>query len=141
MNIGPKRAFCFPLHFQAGMYVMADKFNLQNLKKLAGNKFRIRLQYFEVVKRSPVDPTLTRILEVIQLIYNTTPGNDRGLRDLVVEYVAQHWSAFLALEQFSTFMAANTEFIVEIIEAKGLLCSRCRKDARETRVSLFKTSS
>ena len=35
MNIGPKRAFCFPLHFHAGMYTVAEKFDLKNLKKLA----------------------------------------------------------------------------------------------------------
>lgn len=108
---------------------MAEKFDLRSLKKLAEDKFRTRLQYFKPIaaQRSPVNPTLTRVLEVIHFIYNTTPENDRGLRHLVVGYVARHWSAFLALQQFSRFMAANTEFIIEVIEAKEHVCSRCQK--------------
>lgn len=113
------------------MYIMADKFDMEKLKRLAEEKFRIRLEYYEPVwpERSPVDPTLTRVLEVIHFIYNTTPENDRGLRDLVVGYVARHWSAFLTLQQFSTFMAAHTKFIIEVIEAKAHVCSRCQERA------------
>ena len=70
-----------------------------------------------------------QILDVIRLIYSTTPENDRGLRDLVVRTVAQHWYYFLAFPQFKTFMAANTDFIIDVIEAKESSCSRCEKHA------------
>ena len=124
-------AFDFPLYFHAGMYAMAEKFGMKNLKKLAENKFATALHFFKsgVCIGPPENKAPTRVLEVIHFIYSTTLENDRGLRDLVVGHVAQHWYAFLALQQFKTFMAANMDFIIEVIEAKERVCSRCEKYA------------
>ncbi len=124
-------AFTFPLQFHAGMYAMAEKFDMKNLKKLAEKKFATALHVHEPRVRTeiPGNKALTRVLEVIGFIYNTTPENDRGLRDIIVGHVAQHWYAFLALRQFKRFMATHTDFIIEVIEAKESVCSRCQKYA------------
>ena len=123
--------FDFPLYFHAGMYAMAEKFDLKNLKKLAEKKFATALHFLEPGVRMgpPENQARTQVLEVIRFIYSTTLENDRGLRDLVVGHVAQHWYAFLALQQFKAFMAANMDFIIEVIEAKESVCSRCKKHA------------
>ena len=119
------------INFHAGMYAMAEKFDLKNLKNLAKKKFVTALHCLEPGFNVATlgDKTLTRVLEVIPLIYSTTLENDRGLRDLVVRHVARHWYVFLALKQFKTFMAANTDFIIEVIEAKERVCSRCKQHA------------
>ena len=113
------------------MYAMAEKFDLKNLKKLAEKRFGTALYVLEAA--FPIgaleNKTLHQILEVIRLIYSTTPENDRGLRDHIAGIVARDWYAFLALEEFKTFMAAHTDFIIEVIEAKKSLCSRCKADA------------
>ena len=129
--LGPEHVFYFSLHFHAGMYTMAEKFNLKNPKKLAGKKFLNDLVHLESSGASMARKgnTLTRVLEVIHFIYSTTLENDRDLRDIVVGYVAQNWYAFLALQQFKTFMTGNTEFIIKVIEAKEHVCSRCQKHA------------
>ena len=103
---------------------MAGKFDLKNLKKLAEKKFVIALAVLEPSIRMGGE-TFSQLLKVKDFIYSTTPENDRSLRDLVVGYVAKHWYAFLGLQQFKTFIAANTDFIIEVIEAKELVCSRC----------------
>ena len=123
INIDPKRVFCFSLLVHVGMYTLAENYDLKNLKNLAETKFRTSLQHFKpnVTQASPVDSTLTGVLEVIQVIYNTTPENDRGLRDIVVGYMAQHLTAFLALQHFKTFVAANAEFIIDVIEAREFI--------------------
>ena len=129
--MGSEHALRFPSHFHAGMYAKAEKFDLKNLKKLAREKFVTTLHCLEpgVNVATPGNKTLTRILEVVCFIYSMTLENDRGLRDLVVGYVARNSHAFLALQQFKTFMAANTDFIMEVMEAKGSICSRCNKHA------------
>ena len=131
INMGPAYPHYYAIRFHTEMYTMAEKFDLKNLKKLAETKFLAALQSIEPIvdRGSPVDPTLIRVLQVVPIIYSTTLENDRGLRDPVVEYVARHWYTFLVMQQFKTFMAANTEFIIEVIEAKEHVCSRCQKHA------------
>ena len=121
------------INFHAEMYAMAEKFDLKNLKNLAKRKFVTALHCLEPGFNVTTlgNETLTRVLGVIPLIYSTTLENDRGLRDLVVKHVARHWHLFVALRQFKTFMAANTDFIIEVIEAKETVCGRCKKDSRE----------
>ena len=123
--MGYKDAFIFRLHSHVGMYAMAEKFDLKNLKELAKKKFITTLNDLE----PPVNETLTHVLDVTCFICSTTLENDRGLRDLVVGYVARNSYAFLALPQFKTFMAANMDFIMEVIAAKENICSRCKTDA------------
>ena len=124
-------AFDFPLYFHAGMYAMAEQFDMKNLKKLAEKKFATALHSLESgVRMGPSeDEARTQVLEVIRFIYSTTLANDRGLRGLVVGLMAQHWYAFLALQQFKTFMAANMDFIIEVIEQREGVCSRYKKYA------------
>ena len=111
------------------MYTLAEKFDLKHLKKLAENKFRTSLQLLDlnVAKAPSEDQTVTGLLEVIHYIYNITPEDDRGLRDLVVGYVARHWSAFSDVQQLKTFIGANASFIIEVIEAKERVCNRCQQ--------------
>lgn len=113
-------AFDFPPYFHAAMYAMAEKFDLKNLKKLAEKKFGTALYVLDAIfpiEASGNEP-FSLILEVIRLIYRTTPENDRGLRDLVFRFLARNWDAFLAQQEFKTFiMAANMDFVMGIIAA------------------------
>ena len=123
--MGYEDVFIFRLHSHVGMYAMAEKFDLKNLKELAKKKFITTLNDLE----PPVNETLTHVLDVACFICSTTLENDRGLRDLVVGYVARNSYAFLALPQFKTCMAANMKFTMEVIAAKENICSRCKTNA------------
>lgn len=127
LAMGPEHAFSLPINFHAGMYAMAENFDLKNLKNLAKKKFVRALHRLEpdINMANPGDQTLTLVLDAVCIIYNTTLENDCSLQDLVVRFVAQNSSVFLALQQFKTFMAANTDFFMEVIAAKESVCSQC----------------
>ena len=76
------------LRTNAEMYVMADKFGMGTLMKVAEKKFGAALTDMEALVDCP-DADHSLVLDIIPNIYRTTPEDDRGLRDLVVKHVAQ----------------------------------------------------
>ena len=128
---GPEHSLGYSINFHAGMYAMAEKYDLKHLKNLAKKKFVEALHRLKpgVEVGIPGHQTLTRVLEVACFIYSSTLESDRDLRDLVVGYVARNLHWFLALQQFKAFRAANTDFFMEVMAGKESICSQCKKNA------------
>ena len=74
------------LHVHAQMYSLGDKYDLPGLKKEAVRRFINDIAIPGDKKRE----TLT-LLSVIPTVYTTTPGSDRGLRDLVARHIFQRY--------------------------------------------------
>ncbi len=66
------------------MYAMADKYDIPFLKDLSKGKLQTQLD-------RPMD--IPRFLKAVRTIYTTTLSSDRGLRDLLVPVLKEHWSA------------------------------------------------
>ncbi|KAL2045574.1 hypothetical protein N7G274_002002 [Stereocaulon virgatum] len=64
--------------FNAGMYALADKYCIEDLKELSKHKLWSLMVY--------IMPSQVRIqlVETIKLVYTTTLSSYRGLRDMVV---------------------------------------------------------
>jgi len=69
------------LVINARMYALADKFGIEDLKKLAREKFA------SVAVR---DWNKRWFAYAVQIVYESTPKSDSGLRDVVVETINQH---------------------------------------------------
>lgn len=70
-----------PLSFHIQMYSLADRLLIQGLKVISAQKTKS-----ELVQRLDAISFPAAIIE----IYNTTPENDRGLRDLAVQVTMEH---------------------------------------------------
>lgn len=55
-------------------YALAEKYDIQGLKELAKHKFKLR---------SSSGWTEANLLTLLEVVYNTTPTTDRGLRDIM----------------------------------------------------------
>lgn len=63
------------------MYELADKYDVTGLKELAGEKFlRGCTVYWDDEQFAPA----------ARFAFNTTPDEDRGLRDVITNIIAQH---------------------------------------------------
>lgn len=65
----------------ARMYALADKFGIEDLKELAREKFA------RVATR---DWNKGEFVHAVQIVYESTPKSDSGLRDVVVKTINQH---------------------------------------------------
>ena len=109
------------------MYVLADKYGVGGLKKIAE-------QYFEAAfykLPSHVDKC-AGLMAVLHTIYNTTLESDRGLRDLVVSLATQgsdFYTALCSSEQSRPTAVAVPQFVTELLvkTAPGVTLKPCPK--------------
>ena len=66
--------------FDAKMYAIADKYGIPHLKSKAKQAFEHMMDLYLTFDYK-------RLVEVIIVVYETTPECDRGLRDLVRDYI------------------------------------------------------
>lgn len=92
------------------MYALGDEYDIKDLKEEAIWKFRQAMQ--AKVGRSN---ELTTILQVVPAIYGTTPDSDRGLRDFVVVFGAQHLKRLKDLPEFEDVVIQAPKFMVEVL--------------------------
>ena len=103
------------------MYAVLEKFDMQGMKKVAEEKFGKALKAWPISNRKHKE-----VLDVTPIVYDTTPGKDRGLRDQVVAYLVERWKEFTALPDFKTFMAENIELILDVVEAMKPYKAACK---------------
>jgi hypothetical protein len=92
------------LHCQ--VYALAEKYAIKALKILARQKFQKALENIDVD---------TRLFEVVEEIYSSTPDSDRGLRDIVVSKIyseIQHW---LRQTEFRQALTETSSFCVDLL--------------------------
>jgi len=101
--------------FYATVYQIADKYEVQFLKQHACTQFSTA-----VVKVEGWDKD--EFASVIDLVWSTTPTNDRGLRDVVATASHKNLAALMDKESFIDELTANGPFAVEVIrlQRKGL---------------------
>jgi len=73
----PKGKLKHSTEINVAVYAIADKYEIVDLKSLAIKKFGLAIGNFITKKQDP--------LEVIRAVYETTPPNERGLRDVCVD--------------------------------------------------------
>ncbi|KAK4694427.1 hypothetical protein P7C71_g3156, partial [Lecanoromycetidae sp. Uapishka_2] len=93
----------------AKMYAMGDKYDMQNLKLLAEEKFAVS------ITKSPDD-----FIASIVTVYTSTPDSDRGLRGLVAGYAVYHWKKLFSMPDFQKAIAQNLGVVNDIIEGHSL---------------------
>ncbi|KAE9980861.1 hypothetical protein EG328_011997 [Venturia inaequalis] len=108
------------LYFHAEVYAAADFFDIPALKKLAAKQFR-----------RAVDPIRDPLpIKLIVYINETTPENDRGLRDITVEWYLCRMPRVIFMEGDSIGKAtvqvpAFASDVLTLIESKAIVCAYC----------------
>lgn len=77
------------LYTHAAMYSLADKYGMTDLQTEALQKFIYTIQTMNSHSSEP-----STVLGVMPLVYTGTPESDRGLRDAVAAFGAEHWGWF-----------------------------------------------
>lgn len=98
------------LHTHAQMYALADEFDIKDLKEEALWKFDHAME----AKKGHSDELITT-LQVVPAIYMTTPDGDRGLRDLVAEFGAQHLERMKDLPELEDVVTRIPKFMIEVL--------------------------
>ena len=87
------------------MYAMADKYDLADLKSQARQRFLTNFYDKDEYESHccedqdlqdvviPVPETWAEVAVITKLVYSTTPSSDRGLRDIVLEFVTRYFHA------------------------------------------------
>ncbi|KAI4266277.1 MAG: hypothetical protein L6R35_006966 [Caloplaca aegaea] len=98
------------LSFNAGMYIIGDRFDLSHLKDLAEEKFSAAL-----IDRWDKED----LSGVIRTIYDNTMASDRPLRDRLVPVLIQHKKALRENEDFMDLVKTHGDFAVNLVDAWG----------------------
>ena len=106
----PEASFISELHTHTKMYAIGDEYDIKDLKEEALRKFEQAVD----AKFGESDE-LTTILQVVPAIYKTTPDSDRGLRDLVVTFGAQHLKRMKDLPELEDVVTQVPKFMVEVL--------------------------
>lgn len=115
------------------MYALGEELDIKDLKEEALCKFEISMW----AKRGQ-SGEIKCLLEVVPAIYTTTPESDRGLRDIVAEFGAQHMERMKDLPELKDVVVQAPNFLVEVVpryfrraedEKKGDSwgCTGCRR--------------
>lgn len=94
-------------HVNVQMYMMGDKYGIWGLKKTAEAKFE---------KAITQNKGILDLLPVVATIYDSTPEQDRGLRDIAVRLAGMDLAALAKLPQFKEVVADVPEFACDIIQ-------------------------
>ncbi|KAK5188661.1 hypothetical protein LTR92_011314 [Exophiala xenobiotica] len=93
------------LHCQ--VYALAEKYAIKALMVLSREKFQSALEKVDVN---------TRLFQVVEDIYSSTPDSDRGLRDIVVSKVYSEIQYWLRQTEFHRALAGTSSFCVDLLK-------------------------
>ena len=96
------------LAIHASVYRIAEKYEIMPLKDLAKQKFE------KMIKGHWKDPSLPT---AIQVIHNTTPSSDRGLRDILTRSIKGHVKELLVKPDFAGIIKSYGDFAIDLINA------------------------
>ena len=110
----------------AGMYALADKYDVRALQSLSLDKFRTSLR---ACKGTSFE--FSHLLQAISAVYKATTDTDRTLRDIVLVQARQNWKNFSARKDFKDFMLQEPEFTVDLVlktmqQPCSIVCTRCK---------------
>ncbi|KAF4333628.1 n-carbamoyl-l-amino acid hydrolase [Fusarium beomiforme] len=98
--------------FDAQMYQIADKYDIPALKSESKNKFESAVATGWSMDDFPI---------AITVVYESTPPEDRGLRDTVVETARENIERLLGKDGFCELIRKTPDFAADLIP---FLCSK-----------------
>ncbi|CAH0055463.1 unnamed protein product, partial [Clonostachys solani] len=90
----------------AQVYQIADKYDIPTLKEYSKDRF---------CKFITTGWNMDEFPLAINVVYESTPSEDRGLRDLVVETSLLHLDTLLEQDGFSNILRTNADFSADLI--------------------------
>ncbi|GKU15375.1 unnamed protein product [Fusarium langsethiae] len=102
--------------FDAQVYQIADKYSVHALKRHAKNKFGTAVEAGWTMDDFPV---------AINVVYTTTPSNDRGLRDLTVETSHINLDELTSRAGFCETLRTTPDFAADLVP---FVCDRSSRD-------------
>lgn len=93
------------------VYAIADKYNILGLKELAKTKFETLV--------TPSDRLILDCPSAICEIYDTTPSEDRGLRDIVKDVCARHLQEIIHSNYWSLAARTRVDFTFDLLCASA----------------------
>lgn len=96
------------LSTHALVYALADKYGIGDLKDMAKTKFSALAK--EEWPQSQV------FAHAAGLVYETTPDQDKGLRDAVVETVTAHHRDMLEVEEVQNLLESEPKLMLEVLK-------------------------
>lgn len=102
----------------ARVYSMADKYIIPGLKELAKTKFKI-LASAGLILDHP---------SIINEVYDTTPSEDRGLRDIVTNLCAPYVQKIVHSKGWSTTAQMHVEFTFDLLRASAATLQATQKN-------------
>ncbi|KAG7412872.1 BTB/POZ domain-containing protein 8 [Fusarium oxysporum f. sp. rapae] len=95
-----------PIVFDAHMYQIADKYDIAALKTESKNKFELAIANGWATDDFPV---------AANLVYVSTPSEDRGLRDIVVETASENIDQLVGKDGFCELIRETPDFAADLI--------------------------
>lgn len=99
------------------VYAIADKYVIPGLKELAKTKFANLAFSTELVLRFPT---------VIYEIYDTTPPEDRGLRDIVTDICCLSVQEIVRHNEWSDAVRTHVDFVFDLLRVSTEISTRGR---------------
>jgi len=96
-----------PLQINAEVYVLADKYDLQQLKVLAASKYQ---------KIAPSSWDSPGFRKSTQTVYENTMESDRLLRDIIASVACNQVDGLLGLPEFVDVLRSNGELSTDILQ-------------------------
>ena len=94
----------------ARVYAMADKYIIPGLKELAKTKFKILSSSARLILDHP---------SIIDEVYDATPSEDRGLRDIMMNLCAPHVQEIIHGNGWSTTAQMHVEFTFDLLRVSA----------------------
>lgn len=92
--------------YEAHVYQIGDKYDIPALKSHARHKFYAAINTDWNTQEFPI---------AISVVYGTTPLQDRGLRDLVVEKSRKKIKTLLGIDGFDKLLRETPDFAADLI--------------------------
>jgi hypothetical protein len=122
--------------FNAGMYALADKYGIEDLKELSKYKFWSLMVYL-----MPSQSRIPQLVEAIKVVYTTTLSSDRGLRDMVVPVCKKNRDALRNNRDYMQLLKSGLgegDFVTDVVDAlmelgqpRKYRCLTCEHDDYE----------
>ncbi|KIL88490.1 hypothetical protein FAVG1_08571 [Fusarium avenaceum] len=103
--------------FDAQVYQIADKYGVHALKTYAKDKFGTAIKAGWSMDDFPV---------AINVVYTTTPLNDRGLRDLAVEMSHMNLDELTSRDDFCATLRTTPDFAADLVPFRDFQVRRPR---------------
>jgi speckle-type POZ protein len=95
-----------PMIYDAQVYQIADKYDIQALKTHAKDRFSAALTASWAMDDFPL---------AVSLVYSSTPCTDRGLRDLTVETSCRNIDKLLQNDGFHNILRETPNFAADLV--------------------------